>query len=194
MSIRCVSREISGLSLVKEIYFTIELVPETAPIFRGPYCMVSTELRELKVQLQDILDKGFIQPNVSMWGAPIFSLKLKDGSLRLCIDYQQLKTSTHCQLHSVTHFSKIDLQSGYPQLRVRDTNVSKTAFRTKYGHDEFLVILFGLRKRQLCSWLRLTRYSHHTSISSLWHCWKMYWCIQSQRMSMNNILGRLCSF
>lgn len=94
MSIRCVSREIPGFSLVKEIYFTIELVSKTAPIFRGPYCMVSTELRELKVQLQDILDKSFIQPNVSMWGAPILFLKLKDGSLRLCIDYQQLNQAT----------------------------------------------------------------------------------------------------
>src|SRR5262249_51971146 len=120
--------------------------------------MAPIELKELKVQLQDLLDKGFIRPNSSPWGAPVLFVKKKDGSLRLCIDYRQLNRVTvknkyplpriddlFDQLYGVSHFSKIDLRSGYHQLKIRQDDVPKTAFRTRYGHYEFLVLPFGLR-------------------------------------------------
>ncbi|WMV45612.1 hypothetical protein MTR67_038997, partial [Solanum verrucosum] len=119
--------------------------------------MDPAELRELKSQLQELLEKGFIRPSVSPWGAPVLFVKKKDGTLRLCIDYRKLNRITiknkyllpriddlFDQLKSAKVFSKIDLRSGYHQLGVREKDVPKTAFRTRYGHYEFLVMPFGL--------------------------------------------------
>ena len=115
------------------------------------------ELKELKLQLQELLEKGFIQPSVSPWGAPVLFVKKKDGTLRLCIDYRQLKKLTvknkyslpridglFDQLKGAIIFSKIDLRSWYHQLRIKDVNVHKTMFKTRYGHYEFLVMPVGL--------------------------------------------------
>ncbi|KAJ8754270.1 hypothetical protein K2173_002170 [Erythroxylum novogranatense] len=112
--------ELPGLPPEREVELSIEVVPGTAPISRAPYRIAPTELKELKLQLQKLLDKGFIRPSVSPWGAPVLFVKKKDV------------------------FSKIDLRSGYYQLRVKDVDVPKTAFRTRYGHYEFLVMPFGL--------------------------------------------------
>ena len=111
----------------------------------------------LKIQLQELLDKGFIQPSFSPWGAPVRFVKKKDGSLRLCIDYRELNKVTiknryplpriddlFDQLQGASHFSKINLRSGYHQLKIKEEDVSKSAFRTRYGHDEFLVMTFDL--------------------------------------------------
>ncbi len=80
-------KELPGLPLEREVEFAIEVMPGTTPISIAPYKMAPTELKELKIQLQELLDKGFIRPSVSPWGAPVLFVKKKDGTLRLCIDY-----------------------------------------------------------------------------------------------------------
>ncbi|KAA0046943.1 pol protein [Cucumis melo var. makuwa] len=149
--------ELPGLPPHREVEFAIELEPGTVPISRAPYRMAPAELKKLKVQLQELLDKGFIRPSVSPWGAPVLVVKKKDGSMRLYIDYRELNKVTvknryplpriddlFDQLQGATVFSKIDLQSGYHQLRIKDGDVPKTAFRSRYGHYEFIVMSFGL--------------------------------------------------
>ncbi|KAL0539895.1 hypothetical protein IC582_024116 [Cucumis melo] len=149
--------ELPGLPPHREVEFAIELEPGTVPISRAPYRMAPAELKELKVQLQELLDKGFIRPSVSPWGAPVLFVKKKDGSMRLCIDYRELNKVTvknryplpriddlFDQLQGATVFSKIDLRSGYHQLRIKDEDIPKTAFRSRYGHYEFIVMSFGL--------------------------------------------------
>ncbi|GAU22844.1 hypothetical protein TSUD_282110 [Trifolium subterraneum] len=143
------------------IMFTISsessLSPRSQPISVAPYRMSPLELRELKSQLEELLQKHFNRPSVSPWGAPVLLVKKKDGTMRLCIDYRQLNKVTIKnkyslpriddlldQLRGATIFSKIDLRSGYHQIRIRTSNVSKIAFRTRYGHYEFLVMPFGL--------------------------------------------------
>ena len=149
--------DILGLPSDKAIEFVIELILGTEPISIPPYRMAPAELKELKPQLEEFLSKGFIRPSTSPWGAPVLFVKKKDGSLRLCIDYRQLNRATihnqyplpridelFDQLHGSRVYSKIDLRSGYHQLRVRENDVSKIAFRTRYSHYEFLVMPFGL--------------------------------------------------
>ncbi|GJS53366.1 putative reverse transcriptase domain-containing protein [Tanacetum coccineum] len=123
--------ELPGLPPAREIEFGIELIPGAEPISKAPYRMAPVELKELKEQLQEMLENGFIRPSVSPWGAPVLFVKKKDGSMRLCIDLR------------AKYFSKIDLRSGYHQLRVREQDISKTAFRTRYGHYEFLLLFFS---------------------------------------------------
>ena len=149
--------ELPGLPPVKDMDFAIELEPSTTPISKAPYRMAPVELKELKEQLQDLLDWGFIRPSVSPWGAPVLSVKKKDGTLRLCIDYRELNKVTiknkyslpriddlFDQLQGASVFSKIDLRSGYHQLRIKEVDIPKTAFRSRYGHYEFTVMSFGL--------------------------------------------------
>ena len=119
--------------------------------------MAYAKFRELKAQLEELLSKGFIQPSISPWGASVFFVKKKDGSLRLCIDYKMLNRVTirnqyplpmidelFDQLQGSRVYSKIDLRSGYHQLRVQESDVPKTAFRTRYEHYEFLLMPFRL--------------------------------------------------
>ncbi|KAL0556899.1 hypothetical protein IC582_005416 [Cucumis melo] len=149
--------ELPGLPPHREVEFAIELEPGTVPISRAPYRMAPAELKELKVQLQELLDKGFIRPSVSPSGVPVLFVKKKYGSMRLCIDYRELNKVTvknryplpriddlFDQLQGATVFSKIDLRSGYHQLRIKDEDIPKTAFRSRYGHYEFIVMSFGL--------------------------------------------------
>ena len=149
--------EIPGLPPVREIDFSIELVQGATPVSRTPYRMVPAELRELNEQLKDLLEKGYIRPSTSPWGAPVLFVKKKDGSLRMCIDYRGLNELTvknkyplpriedlFDQLRGATVFSKIDLRSGYHQVLVAEADRPKTAFRTRYGHFEFTVMPFGV--------------------------------------------------
>ncbi|XP_058202780.1 uncharacterized protein LOC131317231 [Rhododendron vialii] len=150
-------KELPGLPPQREIEFTIDLLPGIALISIPPDRFAPTKLRELKTQLQELENLGFIRRSTSPWGAPaLFALK-KDGSLCLCIDYHKLNHVTiknkypmpriddlFDQLQGATCFSKIDLRSGYHQFRVRREDIPKTAFRTRYGHYEFIVMPFGL--------------------------------------------------
>ncbi|GJW47382.1 putative reverse transcriptase domain-containing protein [Tanacetum coccineum] len=124
------------------------------PVARAPYRLAPSEMKELAEQLQELTDKGFIRPSSSPWGAPVLFVKKKDGSFRMCIDYRELNKLTvknryplpriddlFDQLQGSSIYSKIDLRSGYHQLRVREEDIPKTAFRTRYGHYEFQVMV-----------------------------------------------------
>jgi hypothetical protein len=134
-------------------------VPGTNPISKAPYRMALSKLKELKEQLHKLLDKGFIRPNISSWEALVLFVKKKDKSMRMCIDYQELNKVTIKnqyplpriddlldQLQGARVFSKVNLCSSYHQVRVKEEDIPKTAFRTRYGHYEFLVMSFGLTK------------------------------------------------
>ncbi|KAK2407303.1 putative mitochondrial protein [Trifolium repens] len=149
--------EIPAFPPCREVEFFIDLQPGTGPISESAYRMAPAELVELKSQIEDLLEKGFIRPSVSPWGAPVLLVKKKDGKSRLCVDYRKLNKVTiknryplpriddlMDQLRGASVFSKIDLKSGYHQIRVRDEDIQKTAFRTRYGHYEFLVMPFGV--------------------------------------------------
>jgi hypothetical protein len=135
----------------------IELVPGTAPIFKRPYRMAANQLVELKEQLQELLDKWYIRPSASPWGAPVIFVPKKDGTQRMCVDYHSLnevtiKNKYHLsriddlfdQLKGAYVFSKIDLRSRYQQLKIRATDIPKTVFITRYGLYEYTVMSFGL--------------------------------------------------
>ena len=151
------SDELPGLPPPRDVDFRIKLHPGTLPISMTPHRMAPVELQELKVQIQELLGKGFIRPSTSPWGAPILFAKKKDKTLRLCIDYRQLNRVTiknryplpriddlFDQLRGARVYSKIDLRTGYHQLRGREADIPKTAFKTRYGHFEFTVMPFGL--------------------------------------------------
>ncbi|GJU31357.1 putative reverse transcriptase domain-containing protein [Tanacetum coccineum] len=149
--------DLPGLPPARQVEFQIDLVPGAAPVARAPYRLAPAEMQELSTQLQELSDKGFIRPSSSPWGAPVFFVKKKDGSFWMCIDYRELNKLTvknryplsridnlFDQLQGSRVYSKIDLRSGYHQLRVREEDILKTSFRTRYGHYKFQVMLFGL--------------------------------------------------
>nr|GEV56085.1 hypothetical protein [Tanacetum cinerariifolium] len=149
--------DLSGLPPIEEIKFQIELIPRVVSVAKSPYCLAPSELEELSGKLKELQDKGFIRPSSSPWEAPVLFVKKKDGSSRMCIDYRELNKLTVMnryplsridnlfdQLQGSQLFSKIDLRSGYHQLRVHEDDIPKTRFRTRYGHFEFTVMPFGL--------------------------------------------------
>jgi hypothetical protein len=151
------SDELPGMPPDRDIEFAIELQPGTAPISKRPYRMPPAELAELKKQLQELLDKGFIRPSTSPWGCPTLFVKKKDESLRMCVDYRPLNAVTiknkyplpridvlFDQLVGAKVFSKIDLRLSYHQIKIRASDIPKTAFSTRYGLYEFLVMSVGL--------------------------------------------------
>ena len=146
-----------GLPPAREVDHKIDLILGGEPPHRAPYRMSPQGLDELKQQLRDLTEKGYIQPSVSPFGAPVLFVPKKDGGVRMCVDYRALnKVTVHNRyplpridelldrLQGSRYFTKIDLRSGYYQIRMHPDSVQKTAFRTRYGHFEFLVLPFGL--------------------------------------------------
>src|SRR4051812_36040025 len=141
----------------REVDHRIELLPESSPPSKPTYRMSPRELDELKKQLAELTDRGFIRPSKSPYGAPVLFVKKHDGTMRMCVDYRALNKITiknkyplpridelFDRLQGARCFSKLDLISGYHQLAIHEPDVEKTAFRTRYGHFEFLVLPFGL--------------------------------------------------
>ena len=141
----------------REVDHKIELIPGAVPQSRPIIRLSTKELEELKKQLEELVAAGFIQPSKSPFGAPILFVKKKDGTMRMCVDYRALNNITiknsyplplvdelFDRLQGAKYFSKLDLRSGYHQIRIDAQDVPKTAFRTRYGHFEFLVLPFGL--------------------------------------------------
>ena len=150
-------KDVSGLPPARQVEFRIDLLPGATPVAKAAYLLAPSEMKELQSQLQELQDKGFIRPSHFPWGAPVLFVKKKDRTLRMCIDYRELNKLTFKnryplpyindlfdQLQGAKYFSKIDLRPGYHQLRVNDTDIEKTTFRTRYGHFEFTVMSFGL--------------------------------------------------
>jgi hypothetical protein len=149
--------ELPGMPLEREVEFYIDLIPGTTPIAKRPYRVAPTELAELKLQITELQQKGYLRPSLSPWGAPVLFATKKDGSMRMCIDYRSLNEVTiknkyplpriddlFDQLQGAKYFSKIDLRSGYHQLRIKEVDVQKTTFVTRYRQYEFIVMPFGL--------------------------------------------------
>jgi hypothetical protein len=149
--------DLPGMPPERAIEFKIELQPGTAPIAKALYKMSPVEMKELKIQLQGLLDKGYIHPITSPWGCSVLLMEKKDKVLHLCVDYRPLNAVTvknkyplpridilFDQLAGAQVFSKIDLRSGYHQIKIHVEDIPKTAFTTRYGLYEYLVMSFGL--------------------------------------------------
>jgi hypothetical protein len=149
--------ELPGMPPDRDVEFVIDLLPGTALISKRPYRMSSDKLLELKKQIKELLEKGFIRPSSSSWGAPVIFVEKKDGTQRMCVDYRLLNDVTiknkypfPCiddlfdQMRGAKVFSKIDLCFGYHQMKIRLSDIPKTAFTTRYGLYEYTVMSFGL--------------------------------------------------
>ncbi|CAA0819586.1 Unknown protein, partial [Striga hermonthica] len=149
--------ELPGGPPNRQVEFSIDLIPGAGPVSKAPYRMAPKELQELKAQIQELLRLSFIRSSISPWGAPVLFVKKKDGSMRMCIDYRDLNRLTiknkyplsriddlFDQLSGACILSKIDLRSGYHQLKIKESDTAKTAFRSRYGHYEFVFMPFGL--------------------------------------------------
>jgi hypothetical protein len=148
--------DLPGMPPERAIEFKIELQPDTTPIAKAPYKMSPVELKDLKIQMQGLLDKGYIRPSTSPWGCSALFVE-KDKELHLCVDYQPLNAVTiknkyplpridvlFDQLAGAQVFPKIDLRSGYHQIKIRVEDIPKTTFTTRYGLFEYLIMSFGL--------------------------------------------------
>jgi hypothetical protein len=164
--------DLPGMPPDRDVEFTIELQPGMAPISRRPYKMTPKELAELKVQLNELMDKGFIRLSSSPWGCPALFVKKKDQSLRLSVDYRPLNAVTiknkyllsrinilFDQLAGAKVFSKINLCSGYHQIKICPEDIPKTIFSTSYGLYEYLIMSFGLTNAPTHFMYQMTLYS-----------------------------------
>jgi hypothetical protein len=149
--------ELPGIPPKRKVEFVIELIPGTAPISKRAYRVSGPELVELKKQIDELLEKGYIRPSTSPWAVPVLFVEKKDGTKTMCIDYRSLNEVTvknkyplprieglFDQLRGASVFLKIDLRSGYHQLRIRPSDIPKSTFITKYGLYEFTIMSFGL--------------------------------------------------
>jgi hypothetical protein len=149
--------ELPGMPPDRDIKFLIELKPGTTPIYKTPCMMATPELAELKEHIKELLEKGFIHPISTPWGAPVIFVPKKDGTQRLCVDYHAPNEVTiknkyplpriddlFDQLRGACVFSKIELRSGYHQLKIWECDIPKAAFVSRYGLYEYTVMSFGL--------------------------------------------------
>nr|GEV21433.1 putative reverse transcriptase domain-containing protein [Tanacetum cinerariifolium] len=173
--------ELPGLPPPRQVEFRIDLILGAAPVARAPYRLAPSEMKELSEQLRELSEKGFIRPSSSSWGAPVLFVKKKDGSFRMCIDYRELNKLTIknqyplpriddlCdQLQGPSVYSKIDLRSGYHQLRIREEDIPITAFRTQEHGEHLKTILNLLRSEKLYAkftkcdfWLNFVQFLGH---------------------------------
>jgi hypothetical protein len=149
--------ELPGMPPDRDVEFIIDLLPGTAPISKRPYRMSSDQLQELKPQIKELIGKWFIRASSSPWGAPVIFVAKKDGTQRMCVDYRSLNDVTiknkyplpriedlFDQMRGSKVFSKIDLRSGYHQLKIRPSDIPKTTFTTRYGLYEYTIMSFGV--------------------------------------------------
>jgi hypothetical protein len=152
-----VFKEVPGLPPKRDIDLSINLMHVATLLSKTPYKMSTPELKELQMHLEELLKKGYIRPSVSTLGASVFFINKRDGTLRLCIDFRQFNKVTiknkyplpriddlFDQLKDSRILSKINLKSGYHQVRIKEEYINKTSFGTRYGHYEFTVVPFGL--------------------------------------------------
>jgi hypothetical protein len=180
-------------------------MPSTVPIFKTPYRMTTPELAESEEHIKELLEKGFICPTSSPWGAPIIFVLKKDGTQRLCMDYHALNEVTvknkyplsriddlFDQLQGACVFSKIDLRSGYHQLKIRECDILKAAFVLRYGLYEYMVLSFGLTNAPAYFMYLMNKvlWSIWTSLS--WCSSTIYWFTQEVKKSMKIIFGWFC--
>ncbi|GKA70603.1 putative reverse transcriptase domain-containing protein [Tanacetum coccineum] len=163
-------------------------LPGVAPVACAPYRLAPSEMKELADQLQELLEKGFIHPSSSPWGAPVLFVKKKDGTFRMCIDYRKLNKfadqnryplpgdndDLFDQLQGLSVYSKIDLRTGYHQLRIREEDIPITAFITRYGNYEFQVMSFGLTNASAVFMDLMNRGNHLKAILELLKKEKLY--------------------
>jgi hypothetical protein len=149
--------ELPGMPPDREVEFAIDLLPRTAPISKRPYKISVEELKEFKKQLTELQEAGYIRSNSSPYGAPVLFVQKKEGSQGMCVDYRTLNDVTVKNKYPLPHiedlfdqmrgarvFSKVDLRSGYHQMKIRPSDMPKTDFSTRYGLYEFTVMSFGL--------------------------------------------------
>jgi hypothetical protein len=155
--------ELPGMPPYREVEFVIDPLPETAPTFKQSYRMSVEELKGLKKQLVELQEAGYIRPNSSPCGAPVLFVQKKEGSQGMCVDYRSLNDVTvknkyplpriedlFDQMRGAKVFSKIDLRSGYHQMKNRPSDIPKTILSTRYGIYEFTVMTFGLTNAPTC--------------------------------------------
>jgi hypothetical protein len=193
-------KELPGMPPDRDIKFVIELKPSTSPIYKTPCRMATLELAELEEHIKELLEKRFIRPSSSPWGAPMIFVLKKDGTQRLFVDYRALNEVTvknkyllpriddlFDQLHGACVLSKIDLRSGYHQLKIQECDISKTAFILRYGLYEYMVMLFGLTNAPAYFMYLMNKVfmEYLDKLCSL----MMYWSTQEVKKSMKASLS-----
>jgi hypothetical protein len=177
--------ELPGIPPERDASFEIKLISGTQPIYNAPYRMAPKEQVELKRQLDDLLAKGFIRPRRAPWAFSVLFVEKKDKNKRLCVDYRALNQVTiknkyplpridvlFEELRGAQVFFKIDLNSGYHQLRIREGDIEKTAFSTRYGHFEFIIMSFGLTNAP-AAFMEVMNKCCMSSWMTLWLCFLM---------------------
>jgi hypothetical protein len=158
--------ELLGMPPDRKVELVIDLLPRTAPISKWPYRMSVEELKEPKKQLTELQEAGYIRSSSSPWGATVLFVQKKDRSQRMCVDYRSLNDVTmknkyplpriedlFNQMRGARVFSKIDLRSGYHQMKIRPSDIPKTDFSTRYGLYEFIIMSFGLTNAPATLWI-----------------------------------------